>query len=1145
MVRKYIKRDWTDHERTTEYLSDEDEYIKFEIFSFDPEFTQTYIPERNTLTGENATKTSWKSWACYKSKDMINLMEFTLNYKVKKAGLYRIDIVYEQNSNLYSDSLYNTHKDLVGWYDIYLKGSKDEHTATVNKVKKTKIAYPKGKLDAKTKKQVEKALLKSGSITKQDLENNEYLEDLIESVNENVFKKPSSAIDLKFEGENNIIKRKTIFKRLEEGDWKVELGVPHNCFMMGVIVRKVIKFWGTNNDEAGTNLQFTQAKFTNSDMVEPATLECTVGYDNSFECDKSPSGLYIDYMDEANLYIKNNEGNITQIFGGYVSTAIPDSDRKTINIHCASRLKDGANKYILDQLLIQHGDTSETEYKTTNSISFNKYGQVLKYLCELYEISLKHNISGNYVTGEIYTKGFNIAFGKKKDIKKIPVTNGKVTINKNSVTLRNNPSGKKKQVWTLYSPKKFINISNYEHLHITYGLGNPKTENKTKTTTNVDTASSTAGSQKFSKCGVSADKKYVMGIGKVSAGKSGSLSKSQIYKSVFKNKCPHCKKATLRWDSGRSDTKCIYTQRWNGYKTYRGQRVTETEITCTNCDADYDSVTGWEKDGKFSSKLTKVGSTIKSSKTEQTKLHNGKLMAVVGSNVSVSASDIFKSIKSACKGYTHSIGTGSTVAYLEKHETGDCWAWSAKISKELKKYKVNHKIVQYKSGGSDRHRSVLYQNKNGEYVDFPYSKYNFPSGTHNSSGSKSKSAKVIVNYKSGGRINQAVTSGSTTKTQTVETTVTKGYDKDKPFQAYIDICYSTSPTAKSKKYHIYVDFTQKASSAYSMSGLNPVWVNNSSKQITLKNVISKIRDYRGENTQIYLREINLIAPKIKSTASDSSTTQDTSTEWYTYDKNTKDNSSCKMLLYSISFDNQTGTQPADLGACGKSVNEIMKSIVEEANYIVDMEYAEHRCNDKINFSVDNNNSAVFTAMEGNNNNILEWSNITYNPANELFNMSMCVFKDNVSKKYAYVDSRYPESILNYQEQCTLITENEEIGSKEAYWNARHNEKFNPEQTYSFTITVKGYPDVRLKELVEVVANAKKLNTLKECDSITVNYSNTTKPVIQTELGLGELAPDLQVAKNIRLLRDNAKGKTTSFSSTASPITDESVYEWDN
>ena len=1123
MSGKYIKRDFTDHVQTTQYVSDEDEYIKFEIFSFDPEYTQAYVVQDGSLTGENATKVNFRGWQCCQSKDKINPMEFTLTYNIKEAGNYRVDILYEQNDKMYSGeeyTLYNTSKDLTGWYDFYSTSAHTEHKAEV---------LTPVKINSKTPKAVKKAMEKA-----------------VSNANKNLVSKPEGGIPLKFEGVNNAIKRKTLyFDNMAADSYKFEFAVPHNCFVYGAIIRKVIKFWGTNNDEPGSNLQFTEATLTISEMGKPTELKCTIGYDSSFECKDTRSGLYMEYMDECNFYVRNNEGDIVRKFGGYVSTPLPDNDRKTLSIHCADRLKDGENKYILTQLWLQQGDGSPSEHP--DSLSFNKHAEVLDYLCTLYECTLNNNIDGNYrVEGEKYNKSFDITFGKNKKIKKISATNGQTKVNKNSITLRNNASGKKKQVFKLYNPKQPVNISQYEsydngkalglNFHITYGLGNVKTEHKKKETTTVDVATSTPGTQKFGKCGVSQDKKYVMGIGKVSAGRSGGFSGNQIYKTVFKNKCPECgKEGVLRWDSARADTNCITCGSYHGSKRTWGN-ISETEISCNACCSDFDCVTGWEKDGGFSSRLTKASSTVKSNKTEQNKLHNGNMVALPnGKNTEVSAEDIFKAIKNACRGWRHELNTGTTAAYLEKHHVGDCFAWSDWISKQLKKYKVNHKIVQYVTSQADNHRSVLYQNSSGKYVDFPYREYDFPKNTRNTSGSLH--GKVIYAYKSGGRISQATTTGKTTKTQTTEVTITEGFNKDAPFQAYLDIVISFD---KKKKYHVYMDFTQKAVSNNTISGLKPVWVNNSSKKLTFVGFKDRIYSYFGHTDQtIYLHSISFITPIIKTTSADKKTT------WYTVDKATQDNSSCKMVLYSIAFNSEGGTDPSDLGACGKTVNELLKSQLEDANYICEMEYAEHRCNDKIYFRVDNNTTTSFTATEGDSNNILEWGNINYNPANEMFNMSRCVFKKNNTEQYYYVESKDALSILKYQEQCTLQTENDGIGEKEAYWNATHNEKFNSEQTYSYTITVGGCPDVYLNDLVNVVANKYQLNTLKEVNSITIKYNPKTKPVLQTEMGLGELAPDIQLRKNIKQLRDTAKKQTTtSFGTSASPTPNEDIYTWE-
>lgn len=1149
MVHKYIKRDFTDDIFTTEYLSDEDEYIKFEMFSFDPDYTQSYIVEKGNLTGENITQTFFKDWICFQSSDKVNPMEFTVPYSTDTAGRYRVDILYEKNSNMYTgnDALYfNSNQDLVGWYDVYVTGSKQEHTARV-----TNIQIPTTANTGAVTVDDAPALVKKATKVVEKLvsENFTRIEDEIKkavNVAEQNPTRPVTSDELVFEGENNCVKRKTLFFDWDKGDYTFEFAVPHNCFIYGVLIRKELKFYGSNDDEPGSNLMFTKAKFTHSEMGKPSELEVTVGYDDSFECQSSPSGLYMEYMDECNLYVKDNEGIIKRIFGGYVSTPLPDNTREEITIHCADRLKDGVNKYVLDQLMLQNGDSDELEYETTNSISFDKYSEVLRYLCKLYECSLKSNIEGKEWIQEEKSRenGFSVSFGKNKDVKgkQISATNGTVEEHKNSVVLRNGSSGLNKQVWKLYKAKKTpIDITDYNNFHISYGLGNPKTEYKKKETNKVDVAESTAGSQKFGKCGVSADGKYVMAIGTTSS-KKDTGKYGEYYKGVFINKCPHCGKAKLVWDSCRSDTNCVTTGNWHGSKRSWGVASIETEITCNGCDSDF-SAQGNEKDAPWK-KLTKVGAITKSSKAEQTKLHKGEMYAVPnGKDTSVSASDIFSAIKKSVKGFKHSTGTGTTASYLEKHHIGDCWAWSDKISKELKKYKVNHKIVQYVTGSSDAHRSVLYQNSKGKYVDFPYSEYNFPRGTHNTSASKN--GRVYYHYKEGGRINQATTTGSTSKSQTTETTITEGFDKDKPFQCYIDIIYSLENSLNAQKYHAYIDFTQKALSDYSMSGLSPVWVNNQSKKIVLQNFIKRIQDYRGENSRIYLQGINLVAPKIKTNAKTTVKGEGANTDWYTNDSSTEDNSSCKMILYSLGFNNDDGSVPDDLNTCGKSVHDVVNDILERAGYSMEMVYGEHRCDDEVHFYLNDAVDPVFTAQEGDNNNILEWSNISYNPANELFNMSKCVFKKNNTDKYFYVESKNAESVLKYQEQCAMLTENEGIGEKEAYWNARHNPDYNPEQVYNFTITVKGCPNVKLGELVRVLAHMKKLNTIKEVDSFVLNYDTGEKPVIQTELGLGELAPDIQIDKTLRELRKSTKQSNEAFGVSALPVTDSSIYEWEN
>lgn len=1087
MASKHIDRDYSAHKKSI--IRPYDEYVKFEVFSFDPQYTKMYLPQDNTLKGaKNCTRTSWKSWTCFKATDKQNDMVFNIGYNTKSNGNYRIDFIYEQNNYIHNDKKKDTGKNLVGHYKI-AKGSN--------------ILYDK---------------------------------------------------DLLFEGENNVIKRKSVFlNHLNKGSYKIQFSVPHNVYFLGVIIRKVLSFVGDNyyGDALGSedgNLSLTTASLTNSDMLKPTELQVEIAYDDMLECASSPSGFYIDYRDECNFYVKDNDNTVQQVFGGYVSSILPDSDRTKLTIHCADRMNDGLNKYLLDQMVLNGGTKSQKddEYIDGMTKNFNNYPQALYYLCNVHETTLKSNISKDFtVDGEKFHNGLIITYGKKKKVKKIQASNGYATSQNNYIDVRNKSSGTKEQVWTLYDAKKVTKkppeITKYPYLHLTYGLGEVETSYQTKITETVDNAETTAGSQKFGKCGVSADGKYVMAIGTVSSAKDEG-SYGTYYKGVFKNKCPHCAQATLRWDSCRSDTKCIYTGSWNGSKRSWGVDPLETEITCNSCDSDF-SAQGIEKDSPWK-KLTRVSKITKSSKAEQDKLHRGEMVAVPESGLTVSADDIFKSITKEAFKYRYALGVdGQDWNTMKKTGVGDCWGFSDLIYNMLKKQGVKCKIVEYDSGYASNHRSVMYVNSKGKWANFPYREYGWGSHFNNMLNDTSGSwhGRIIAINKTGGTISNAKgTSTSTTKNQTTTVTNTKGYSTKNPFQAYIKITYSIEQSFKAKKYELCVKFTQNANSKLSLNtGMNMYWINDKIKKATLQHDIVDFlrKTVHGENARIFLQSVHFIAPQKKSKS------KDDDTNWYKVDKTTNDNSSCKMRLYQLTFDDNKGSEPSELNSCGKTVNSVMSDIVKEAGYNVSMSYGKHRMNDRINFRVANQSNTSFTASEGDNNNILSWNNISYSPVGSLFNMSMQVFKK-ADGTYWYVDTRSPQSILEYGEQCTLQTSNEAISEKEAYFNAIMNDKYNPNQMYTYTITVPNYPNIRLGDLVQVRANAKKLNSVKEVNSIKVTFEHDKMPRIQTQIGLDELAPDIQLKKNIRNLRRNAKAQSTNFSKSATPVTDEVYYEWD-
>ena len=117
-----------------------------------------------------------------------------------------------------------------------------------------------------------------------------------------------------FDGEVDILKRQTLFYDLKEGLYNITVRMPVNTIFLGAIVREIKTYTGDNIDSAGTNLMFTQATVSKTSETKPAEVTCTVGYDDDFECRESSSGFYIDYHDEMNLYTKDEDGNIKQIF---------------------------------------------------------------------------------------------------------------------------------------------------------------------------------------------------------------------------------------------------------------------------------------------------------------------------------------------------------------------------------------------------------------------------------------------------------------------------------------------------------------------------------------------------------------------------------------------------------------------------------------------------------------------------------------------------------------------------------------------------------------------------------------------------------------------------------------------------------------
>ena len=1186
MARKHISREFSSHRKDT--YRPYDEFCKVEIISFEHDLTKVYVVHRGDVTSKNAKKQTWKSWTTLiyndKKNDKSNTFDVGCNYFVEQAGEYRIDILYE----IIAPEPVKTDEKIDVKAEMETKAERYGASKPQDNTKNNKIYIHKGEF-------MDKAI--------------------------------------NWEGIPNQVKRKELFRTFSEGNQSITMTFPKGIYFYGIIIRKTKEFTGDSLDSFGTNLMLQKSSITFSSQISPAEASFEIAYDNALENLSTSTGLYLDYNDEVNIYLKGaNDKKETRVFGGYLSAIQPDKDRTTLTVSCADRMVDGQNKYVLTRMRLLGGATqpSEDTYTTDMDIDFDTYGQALKYLCNCLEITLHHNIGKNdLVTDETAEKGFNINYGKEKDIKKLTCKNATAEVSKNYITIRNKPESKKQQKIWLYHAKNHaqqpIDISDYNNFGIVYGLGEPEVVTESKSSSS-DGDSGSGAAQFVGK------QTFVVGLDKNNDPSDDYAYQNEVIRTL-ENAGHSCEKLARepnefanysyhRNCNGKIGIYIIAAGTYSIADFYYGAASgggsfkyayfviradlglpprNQHEFDTHGVGADSDcpgwlcsKIAGmtfpemneklkdkvhivWGENGVDSAKkiLNHLGGNS-GEKTESTKTEeeeekkstskkknknkkNSSSDSEEESNDKMSAKDLFQEISDYAFSHFRYVLWGDTcsdAACMVNAGIGDCWAFSEWIFQQLKKHNVNCRVVQYAvSGGSDVHRTVQYQNSKKEWVDFPYREYGwgtkYDNMLNNTSGSKNPD-KVIMTYTAGGTIDEATGStsdssssgGSNVKTMT-------GYSRERVIQGYFEITLSTEQSFKAKTTSVQVGFTQKPVLDNSITGFTPIWINNNVKMLNI-DLLSFLRtsifreDLHGEN-KYYLHSIKFIAPVNKSIDTEKST--DTKIKykyepWYTFDKSTHDYSSCKMDLYSINFNNSTIINPKDMDSCGKSISSLFEELLKDSRYTATRKYGKHRCDDKINFAIDNKSEPVFIAKEGDDNNILEISGISYTPRSTLYNNSTVVFKD-AEGKYKYIDTRTPESILKYGEQVTLQTATDAIGKHEAYYKALTNDKYNPTETFNYQLNLPYFVNIHVGDLIQTIANSRKLNTIKTIASVKYEYSHKQIPKIQTDVGCGELPIDLQIRKELRELRKLAKKQTTNFSSTAEPVNDDSIYVWDN
>ena len=282
------------------------------------------------------------------------------------------------------------------------------------------------------------------------------------------------------DGDINNPKRKSLFMELAVDTYTIRYTLPNNVYTLGIIARRTMYWTGDSLDSAGTNLMLLSASVSKGGKAKLAEASIVIGFDDNLECWDSPSGFYIDYKNELNMYCREEDGTLIQIFGGYVSSIQQNNSGTQLTISGTCRLSDGSKKYILESMVLKGGTSDEASYVNDMFRDFETYGAALQHLCEVVEETLNNNVNENYlVDGENYNETLTTTYGNKGTVQTMRPKDMSEEVYDNFIMLRNNSANGQQWAYLFDCTENHIDpvdITDYPNLYITYGLGDPKTE---------------------------------------------------------------------------------------------------------------------------------------------------------------------------------------------------------------------------------------------------------------------------------------------------------------------------------------------------------------------------------------------------------------------------------------------------------------------------------------------------------------------------------------------------------------------------------------------------------------------------------------------------------------------------------------------
>lgn len=437
---RHIKRNFNAN-KTNRIRYDKDDFT-CQIFRFDKTSEKHYTPSNNTIEKvTNGEKKVWNGMTCYQSVND-KQMTIRLKYNAKKASdNYRLELLFA-----------NSHK-------------------------QTPTSTPKESLRANTTIKVNGVTLKN---------------------------------DMSMFGTDVNFSRNYKYCSLKQGENIIEYVLSSNTLFIGLAV-KCFEVWeAKRHNSRNDKLTLIKATVEHTKEFRINTMSCEFMYYHGLDelleptdANANRSGLVFDYRDEINLYIKDTEGGLQQVFGGYISTAEVNEDLTVLSLECADRLIDLDRRYCLSEITINNYAPDENiDYNSYVDLkkNYNNYSDPLTFLLNNNEIYLQSNLKlGDSLVDRVSR---NLATYRTKGYTKLTKSNMVTSVNNSSIAVRNGADTLKPQSLVIYDDNvnnDTVLLNTYPNLYLHYGLGVEKWEEKVEESKTVTVQGSTKASSTWIK----------------------------------------------------------------------------------------------------------------------------------------------------------------------------------------------------------------------------------------------------------------------------------------------------------------------------------------------------------------------------------------------------------------------------------------------------------------------------------------------------------------------------------------------------------------------------------------------------------------------------------------------------------------------